>query len=35
MGSPLGDKIKGSIDYSLGNDAGEVEFTGERRDDAI
>jgi autotransporter translocation and assembly factor TamB len=35
MGSPLGDKIKGSIDYALGNDAGEVEFTGERRDDAI
>jgi autotransporter translocation and assembly factor TamB len=35
MGSPLGDKIKGSIDYALGNDVGEVEFTGERRDDAI
>jgi len=35
MGSPQGDKIKGSIDYALGNDAGEVEFTGERRDDAI
>ena len=31
MGRPYGDAIKGSIDYALGNDVGEVEFTGQRQ----
>jgi predicted RNA-binding protein len=35
MGRPYGDKIKGSIDYVLGNDVGEVDFTGQMQDEAI
>jgi predicted RNA-binding protein len=35
MGRPYGDKIKGSIDYVLGNDVGEVDFTGQVQDEAI
>jgi len=31
MGRPYGDAIKGSIDYTLGNDVGEIEFTGQRQ----
>jgi autotransporter translocation and assembly factor TamB len=31
MGRPYGDAIKGSIDYALGNDVGEIEFTGQRQ----
>lgn len=35
MGRPYGDKIKGSIDYVLGSDVGEVDFTGQMQDEAI
>jgi hypothetical protein len=35
MGRPYGDKIKGSIDYVLGNDVGEVDFTGQLQDESI
>ena len=35
MGRPYGDKLKGSIDYVLGNDVGEVDFTGQMQDEAI
>ncbi|MFM7975798.1 MAG: hypothetical protein ACKO8U_12050 [Pirellula sp.] len=35
MGRTYGDKIKGSIDYVLGNDVGEVDFTGQMQDEAI
>ena len=31
MGRPYGDKIQGNIDYVLGSDVGEVEFTGKRQ----
>lgn len=35
MGRPYGDKIKGSIDYVLGSDVGEVDFTGQLQDESI
>jgi predicted RNA-binding protein len=35
MGRPYGDTIKGSIDYVLGNEAGEVDFTGKLQDDSV
>lgn len=33
MGRPRGDKIDGSIDYVLGSDVGEVDFTGKLLDE--
>ena len=30
-GRPYGDKIKGSIDYVLGTNSGEIDFTGTRK----
>ena len=30
-GRPYGDKIKGSIDYVLGTNSGEIDFTGMRK----
>jgi hypothetical protein len=35
MGRPYGDAIKGSIDYVLGNDVGEVDFSGQKQDDSV
>jgi len=33
MGRPYGDKIKGSIDYVVGSDVGELEFSGQKIDE--
>lgn len=32
-GRPYGDQIRGTIDYVLGENAGEIDFTGERQSD--
>lgn len=35
MGRPYGDKLKGSIDYVLGGDVGEVDFSGQKQEESV